>query len=829
MVSLLVNDDIPPKLNLQRGHLSTDASTSTSAEDKKEGEHYPILQIIDEEHDDTTHSNNNSAKNKQARMFEERIRGKHKSILRMSLPKPGARTNSKTKAKHDIRWAVLKASYLPTFYNGSSNRNSSGSVNSIKVGIQYVGDGNDDESQQIKNARWVSNVHPMTKLWNSEHCRMGEVLNVILTGNVHTNRNGNANGHGHTHSNGSTKANGNTKGNGRGKAATSSLATVVIRPFKCLEDTVTGRMEHHLWNEVCDIDFEAHVNDSVSNSTTDNGSVDGNGNMNGRGDDRDHVGNTHSNVVDPKSFIRRNLPSRTIEVPIEDLIVIGKKANRLQNPKEKLKNFETLDNEIAVRYKYNEIVETFEPLNLKQTSKEGKEVGKPLHKVCHRCHSIDQEGKMGQCQSEHCFQIGTNSGKGEGNKWWCGQCIRLLRKKGIFVLRKGEPFYGPCCLGRCDCNDCVQRSMIVDGEKLRKVFVEDCKTLMKKNKSFSMDSSNGEATSHNIFDLTINALDLLPPREFSLPFNLLGNLPTPKLKPHIHTKTSTKRQREHSPKKITTDRRKNASKKKKIDETNAGLNTTSSLPETEEFIPTSARIVPYDPSKKVMRSFNNSAAHAAKSLASMRSGGRKTVSRNTRTVSDDKKSSSRAARANQRRMLKDRWMAGGVKESLSGCEHALRFGKSIIHGWGVFTDEEISAGDLIVEYRGVLIGNCVADRLEVEYEKAKIGSDYMFRIDSGKVCDATHQGCVARFVNASCTPNCHTQILTVNGVKRIAIYAKRHIERGEELSYDYKFEPEYDETKRIPCNCGTSQCRGFMNWDQRYVAIKPPQASKNHK
>jgi histone-lysine N-methyltransferase SETD1 len=122
--------------------------------------------------------------------------------------------------------------------------------------------------------------------------------------------------------------------------------------------------------------------------------------------------------------------------------------------------------------------------------------------------------------------------------------------------------------------------------------------------------------------------------------------------------------------------------------------------------------------------------------------------------------------------------------------------------------------------RGVLIGNCVADRLEVEYEKAKIGSDYMFRIDSEKVCDATHQGCVARFVNASCTPNCHTQIIIVNGVKRIVIYAKRNIERGEELSYDYKFEPEYDVTKRISCNCGTSQCRGFMNWDQRYVAVQ---------
>lgn len=123
-----------------------------------------------------------------------------------------------------------------------------------------------------------------------------------------------------------------------------------------------------------------------------------------------------------------------------------------------------------------------------------------------------------------------------------------------------------------------------------------------------------------------------------------------------------------------------------------------------------------------------------------------------------------------------------------------------------------------------MIGNSVADKREVEYDNAKIGSDYMFRIDSKIVCDATHQGCVARFINASCTPNCHTQILMVNGVKRITIYAKKDIRKGEELSYDYKFEPEYDESQRIPCNCGTSQCRGFMNWDQRYVAIKSGEA-----
>ena len=119
-------------------------------------------------------------------------------------------------------------------------------------------------------------------------------------------------------------------------------------------------------------------------------------------------------------------------------------------------------------------------------------------------------------------------------------------------------------------------------------------------------------------------------------------------------------------------------------------------------------------------------------------------------------------------------------------------------------------GDMIIEYRGEIIGNAVADKREQEYEKAKM-DDYMFRIDSVTVCDATMLGNVARYINASCSPNCFTQIITAGENKRIVIYAKRDIHRGEELCYDYKFSYEDDQSKRIPCNCGSPMCRGFMN------------------
>ena len=179
--------------------------------------------------------------------------------------------------------------------------------------------------------------------------------------------------------------------------------------------------------------------------------------------------------------------------------------------------------------------------------------------------------------------------------------------------------------------------------------------------------------------------------------------------------------------------------------------------------------------------------------------------------------SGRAARANSRRMYKSLAALGDTlsKNAVDRLarrdrEQHLRFDKSQIHGWGVYAETPISMGDMIIEYRGELIGNAVADKREKEYEKSKM-DDYMFRIDTYTLCDATVRGNVARYINASCSPNCYTQIITAGENKRIVIYAKRDIRRGEELCYDYKFNLEEDQCKRIPCHCGAVNCRGFMN------------------
>ncbi|KAG7195165.1 histone methyltransferase set1 [Scheffersomyces spartinae] len=141
----------------------------------------------------------------------------------------------------------------------------------------------------------------------------------------------------------------------------------------------------------------------------------------------------------------------------------------------------------------------------------------------------------------------------------------------------------------------------------------------------------------------------------------------------------------------------------------------------------------------------------------------------------------------------------------------VSFARSLIHNWGLYANEPIAAKEMIIEYVGEMIRQQVAEHREKSYLKLGIGSSYLFRIDENTVIDATKKGGIARFINHCCDPSCTAKIIKVEGKKRIVIYALRDIDANEELTYDYKFERESNDVERIPCLCGASTCKGYLN------------------
>lgn len=80
----------------------------------------------------------------------------------------------------------------------------------------------------------------------------------------------------------------------------------------------------------------------------------------------------------------------------------------------------------------------------------------------------------------------------------------------------------------------------------------------------------------------------------------------------------------------------------------------------------------------------------------------------------------------------------------------VKFSRSDIHDWGLFTKENIGADEMIIEYVGEVVRSIIADSRERRYIEQGIGSSYLFRVDNSYVVDATHRGSCSRFINHNC-------------------------------------------------------------------------------
>lgn len=123
-----------------------------------------------------------------------------------------------------------------------------------------------------------------------------------------------------------------------------------------------------------------------------------------------------------------------------------------------------------------------------------------------------------------------------------------------------------------------------------------------------------------------------------------------------------------------------------------------------------------------------------------------------------------------------------------------------MNGIGLRTLRDIEVGQFVSEYVGEVINqrtlNARCKNLQ-PLEK----NHYTFMLDKGLFIDSREKGNSARFINSSCEPNCETQVWINQDTKlqHVGIFAKRYIQKGEELTFDYQFQ-NFDKSK-FECTC----------------------------
>jgi uncharacterized protein len=112
-------------------------------------------------------------------------------------------------------------------------------------------------------------------------------------------------------------------------------------------------------------------------------------------------------------------------------------------------------------------------------------------------------------------------------------------------------------------------------------------------------------------------------------------------------------------------------------------------------------------------------------------------------------------------------------------------------GLGLFATAPIEKGAFIVEYKGRRITNAQAKRLEAR------GSRYMYEINRRFTVDGSSRRNMGRYANHSCRPNAESDV--VKG--KVILRARRKINAGEEITYDYGREYFDIFLKPTGCKC----------------------------
>jgi len=138
----------------------------------------------------------------------------------------------------------------------------------------------------------------------------------------------------------------------------------------------------------------------------------------------------------------------------------------------------------------------------------------------------------------------------------------------------------------------------------------------------------------------------------------------------------------------------------------------------------------------------------------------------------------------------------------------FEFRPSAIQGTGGFAVAPIRVGTLLIEYVGEQISKSESAR------RCEAGNPFIFELDETWDLDGGVGWNPARLLNHSCSPNCEAEL--IDG--RLWIVARRDIDPGEELTFNYGY--DWEDYRQHPCHCGSPDCVGYIVAEEFFPDVR---------
>ncbi|KAJ7146126.1 hypothetical protein C8R44DRAFT_756649 [Mycena epipterygia] len=129
-------------------------------------------------------------------------------------------------------------------------------------------------------------------------------------------------------------------------------------------------------------------------------------------------------------------------------------------------------------------------------------------------------------------------------------------------------------------------------------------------------------------------------------------------------------------------------------------------------------------------------------------------------------------------------------------------------GFGLRAEDDLHKDTFIYEYVGDVVNPTSFKKRMRDYADEGIQHFYFMMLQKDEFIDATKSGGIGRFANHSCNPNCYVAKWTVGVYVRMGIFAKRDIQKHEELTFNYNVDRYGHQAQK--CYCGEEKCVGFI-------------------